>query len=187
VDHARIYDLPDEPPPVLISGFGAKSIGLAARVGDGFVTTQPDEEAVQSFRREADDGGRKLVAGATKVCWDESEKRARATAHRLWPNEALGGELAQILPTPEHFEQASELVTEQMVADIVPCGPDVERQIASLERYRQAGFDELYVQQIGRPDEDFFDLYAREVLPRFHGEDGQTPADQGHRHIHAHA
>ena len=37
IDYARIYDLPDEPPPVLVSGFGPKATSLAARVADGFV------------------------------------------------------------------------------------------------------------------------------------------------------
>src|SRR3954466_1530727 len=35
VENARVYDLPPSPPPVLVSGFGAKSISVAARVGDG--------------------------------------------------------------------------------------------------------------------------------------------------------
>src|SRR3954464_9269920 len=35
VSHARVYDLPEEPPPVLISGFGPSATKLAARVGDG--------------------------------------------------------------------------------------------------------------------------------------------------------
>ena len=178
LDHARIYDLPKEPPPILVSGFGGKSIELAARVGDGFVTTKPDRDAVEHFRSSAPSGENKLVAAGTKVCWDEDEAKARVTAHRLWPNESLGGELAQILPTPAHFEQACELVTEEMVADVVPCGPDLERHIASLERFRDAGFDELYVQQIGTADERFFETFAREVLPRFHGEqNGRVAAE----------
>lgn len=31
--------------------------------------------------------------------------------HRLWPNEYLPGDLAQTLPSPAHFKQASPLVT----------------------------------------------------------------------------
>src|SRR5919112_3953944 len=34
VQNARIYDLPDTPPPILVSGFGPKAIELAARIGD---------------------------------------------------------------------------------------------------------------------------------------------------------
>jgi G6PDH family F420-dependent oxidoreductase len=170
VDHARIYDLPEQAPPIIVSGFGPQSIALAARIGDGYATTKPDGEAVESFRRQAADGGSKLVAGGTKVCWGEDEKRARATAYRLWPNEGLGGELAQILPTPAHFEQACELVTEDAVAESVPCGPDLDPHIEMFERFADAGFDELYVQQIGRADERFFERYASEVLPRFNGD-----------------
>jgi G6PDH family F420-dependent oxidoreductase len=168
VDHARIYDLPEQPPPIIVSGFGPQSIALAAAIGDGFATTKPDRDAVERFRCDSAGGGSKLVAGGTKVCWGEDAAACRRTAHRLWPNEGLPGELAQILPTPAHFQQACELVTEEMVAEEVPCGPDLERQIESFERYAEAGFDELYVQQIGGADDDFFEVYANEVLPRFH-------------------
>jgi hypothetical protein len=103
------------------------------------------------------------------VCWDEDEQRARETAHRLWPNEALPGELAQILPTPRHFEQAAELVTEAMVAEQVTCGPDLDRHLEALTAYEEAGFDELYVNQIGPEQEGFFAAYRDHILPRFHG------------------
>jgi hypothetical protein len=89
------------------------------------------------------------------------------TAHRLWPNEGLPGELAQVLPTPAHFEQASSLVTEEMVAETVPCGPDLDRHVESLEQFAEAGVDELFVQQIGPRQAEFFEVYAREVVPRF--------------------
>jgi G6PDH family F420-dependent oxidoreductase len=169
VENARIYDLPERLPPVIISGFGPKSTALAARIGDGFCTTSPDRGAVESFRAAA--GTRKPVLGGMKVCWDEREDRARARAHRLWPSEALPGELAQVLPTPAHFEQACSLVTEEMVAERVPCGPELERHVRAIERYAEAGFDEIYIGQIGDRHEDFFELYAREILPRFHEAD----------------
>jgi hypothetical protein len=90
---------------------------------------------------------------------------ARRTAHRLWPNEALPGELAQVLPTPAHFEQACELVTPEQL--VTPVGPDLERHVASLQEYADAGVDELFVQQIGPEQDAFFGEWASEVLPRF--------------------
>jgi G6PDH family F420-dependent oxidoreductase len=181
VEHARIYDLPEQTPPILISAFGEKSTELAARIGDGLCTVSPEKDAVEKFRSEA---GREnvLVAGAMKVCWDEDEQRARRTAHRLWPNDALGGELAQILPTPAHFEQAAELVTEEMVADAIPCGPDLEPHLEKIREYEDAGFDELYIQQVGGRQEQLFGLYAEHVLPLFRGE-----RDSGGAKAHAHA
>ncbi len=56
-----------------------------------------------------------------------------------------------------------------MVAESVPCGPHLERHVEVIESYADAGFHELYIQQIGGGDERFFETYAREVLPRFRG------------------
>jgi G6PDH family F420-dependent oxidoreductase len=164
VSHARIYDLPASPPPIVVSGFGPKAIDLAARIGDGFCTVGPDADAVQRFRSGARDGT--VVQGGLKVCWGEDEREAVRTVHRLWPNEELPGELAQVLPTPEHFMQASSLVTEEMIAESLPCGPDVDQHLEAIKAYAEAGFDELYVNQIG-PDQDaFFAAYRDQVLPR---------------------
>ncbi len=165
VENARIYTLPDELPPIYISGFGPKAIDLAARIGDGFCMVSPDADAVQRFR--SGGGGEKTVQAGAKVCWGEDEATCRATAHRVWPNESLPGELPQILPTPAHFEQAVELVTQDMVAEGVPCGPDLDRHAEHLQQYADAGIDEVYVQQIGTGHEDFFAAYQRDVLPRF--------------------
>ena len=165
VENARIYTLPDTPPDVLVSGFGPKAIDLAGRIGDGFCSVAPDKDAVERFR--AAGGGGKLVQGGTKVCWGPDEQACVKTVHRLWPNEGLGGELAQILPQPAHFEQARALVTEEMIAESVPCGPDVERIVAAFQAFADAGFDELYVQQIGDRQDEFFTLLKEEILPRF--------------------
>ena len=167
VENARIYDLPEQLPAILISGFGPKSTELAARIGDGFCTVSPEKEAVEQVR---DQGGQdKLIAGGMKVCWDEDEQRARETAYRLWPNEGLPGELAQILPMPAHFEQASELVTEDQIAEEVPCGPDLDAHLAKIGEFEDAGFDELYVSQVGDGHERMFELYSQEILPRYNG------------------
>lgn len=102
-----------------------------------------------------------------KVCYDADEGNARAIAHRLWPDDALSGELAQILPTPAHFEQACETVDEQMVAERIPCGPDIGAHVELLERYEEAGFDEVYVQQVGPDLDGFFDVYKTDILARY--------------------
>ena len=157
-----IYDLPDAPPPILVSGFGPKAIDVAARIGDGFVTTSPDADGIGQYRA---GGGTGPVHAGTKVCFMADADEARRTVHRLWPNEALPGELAQILPTPSHFEQACELVTPDMLS--TPVGPDIDEHVAALQAFADAGVDELYVSQIG-PDQDaFFERWAPAVLPRF--------------------
>ena len=162
VENARVYDLPDEPPPVLISGFGPKAIALAAELGDGFVTTQPDKDAIEQYRSA---GGKGPIHAGAKVCFMDSEEKAQETMLRLWPNEGLPGELAQVLPTPSHFEQACELVTAEHLSS--PLGPDLDAHAAALREYADAGADELFVQQVG-PDQDaFFTTWAETILPQF--------------------
>ena len=163
VENAHLYTRPQAPIPVIVSAFGPQAIALAARIGDGFCTVTPDGAGVSAFR--AGGGGDKPCHGALKACWAEDEAAARATAHRLWGNESLPGELAQILPTPPHFAQAMSLVTEEMVAESVPCGPDVARHAEAMRAYLDAGFDEVYVQQIGPDQEGFFRFWERELAP----------------------
>ena len=164
VDRARIYSLPDELPPVLISAFHAEAIELAARIGEGFVTTTPDAEGRERYREL---GGIGPTQGAFKCCYGPDKDEAIATAHRLWANESLPGTLAQILPQPADFEAASELVKPEMVAESVPCGPDPDEHIAKVQEYVDAGFDEIYVGHIGPCHDRFVEFYAREVLPHF--------------------
>jgi len=164
VDNARIYTLPDQPPPVYVSAFGPKAVELAGRVGDGFVCTSPSRELVEGFRKAGGEG--KPTQGGVKVCWGRDRDACVRTVHRLWPNQGLPGELAQILPTPRHFEQATQIVTEQMMSESTVCGDDVDEHVQNLQDYVDAGFSEVYVNQIGPDQDGFFTFYRDEVLPR---------------------
>jgi hypothetical protein len=53
-----------------------------------------------------------------------------------------------------------------MLGESITCGPDVERHVRTLQAYADAGFDELYVNQIGPDQDDFFAAYGETVLPR---------------------
>jgi G6PDH family F420-dependent oxidoreductase len=165
VENARLYSLPEQAPGIYVSGFGPKAIDLAGRIGDGYCSVKPDAGMVERFR--AAGGAGKPVQGGTKVCWGPDRDECIRTVRRLWPNEALEGELAQVLPTPAHFEQATALVTDDLVADALPCGPDVDAIAAAFQAFADAGYDELYVQQIGDRQEGFFDLLRDEIVPRF--------------------
>ncbi|HEU4322712.1 MAG TPA: TIGR03557 family F420-dependent LLM class oxidoreductase [Roseiflexaceae bacterium] len=164
VENARLYTLPPEPPPVMVAASGPKAAEAAGRIGDGLINTAPDAEVVQTFQQ-AGGAGKPRYAQVT-VCWASSEAEARRTAHEIWPNAGLKGELSQELPTPAHFEQAAKLVTEEALAQEVVCGPDAERHVAEIQKYLDAGYDHVYVHQIGPDQEGFFECYRRHVLPR---------------------
>jgi len=164
VDRARIYSLPEEPVQVLASAFGPKATESVAGYADGYINVVPDADLLQAYR---DAGGAGPAQGGMKVCWGADEAACLKTVHELWPNEALGGELAQVLPMPAHYEAACEPVTEEMLAEAVPCGPDPEKHAAAIKAFFDAGYDEVYVNQIGDDQEGFLRFMAEEIAPRF--------------------
>jgi G6PDH family F420-dependent oxidoreductase len=163
VDNARLYTRPELPPQVYVSGFGPAATKLAARIGDGYITTMPDTELLGLFRSES--GGKPAQAGV-KVAWAPTQDEGVAHAHRLWANSGLPGELSQVLPSPRHFEQASQLVTEEMIGESMSAGPDLEKHLEALQEYADAGFEELYVGNIGPHTLDMIEVFGKELLPR---------------------
>jgi G6PDH family F420-dependent oxidoreductase len=164
VENARIYSLPDELPPIHVSAFGPKAVEMAIRAGDGFMTVGPEKELLEQYKG---GGGPGTSHTALKVCVGKDKEHCIDEAFRLWPNEGLPGELPQILPTVRHFEQATELVTRDMIAESTPCGPDAGPVIEAIQEHVDAGFDEVYVGQIGEEWPVFYDLMQNEVLPHF--------------------
>ncbi len=107
-----------------------------------------------------------VAMAGVKVCWGPDERTAAEQAHHLWRSSGVPGELSQELGMPAHFDQASELVTIDAVADKVACGPDPERHVAAIKPYLEAGFDEVHVNQMGDVDEGFFTFLRDEVETR---------------------
>jgi G6PDH family F420-dependent oxidoreductase len=163
VEHAKIYTRPDEPPPVYVSAFGPKAVDVAGRIGDGYIGVMPEADLVEAFRDAG--GGSKPALGGFKVCVADDDDSAVEIAHRLWPNMCVPGELGQVLPSPLHFEQASQLVTPEMVAEAAVCGPDADRHVKGAQAYLDAGYDEVYVANIGPNQDAFMSLWRDEVLP----------------------
>jgi coenzyme F420-dependent glucose-6-phosphate dehydrogenase len=163
VQNARLYSLPDEPPPLLVAVAGKRSVDLAARLADGIVGTSPVAESVERFREGA--GEDKPAYGQLHVCWAEDEATARRTALGRWPNGGTSGSYFLELPLPAHFEEAAETIDEEDIAANVVCGPDPEKHLAAIREFLDAGYDHLYVHQVGDDQEGFFDFYEREVIP----------------------
>jgi coenzyme F420-dependent glucose-6-phosphate dehydrogenase len=165
VEHARIYTLPEEPPPIMIAAKGTEAARAAGELGDGFINTAPDAEPIKTF--EAAGGRGKPKYGQLTVCWAATEAEAKETAHRVWPNGGLKGPLSTELALPSHFEEAAQMVSPDDVAKDVVCGPDAQRHIEQIQAYVDAGYSHVYVHQVGPDQEGFFRFYQREVLPGF--------------------
>jgi len=171
VENARLHTVPDDPPPIHVAAGGPQAADAASRIGDGLISTAPKGDLVERFSNGGDgkwNGTRDRPAyGQVTVCWAPSEREARRTAHEQWRQTALPGELGQVLPTPAHFEQATEMIDVDDVASTVTCGPDPDDHIEMIDEYVEAGYDSVSVHQVGPDLGPAIEFYEESVLPSF--------------------
>lgn len=163
VENARIYTLPEEPPPIIMAAGGPAAATLAGATADGLWTVAPETELIEKF---TEAGGSGPKYGQVTVCWASDEDAAKKTAYEWWPNAGIGGELSQELPLPRHFEQAAKLVAPEDLAEKLPLGPDPDRHVEAIKAFVDAGYDHVYIHQIGPDQDGFFDFFTRELAPR---------------------
>jgi G6PDH family F420-dependent oxidoreductase len=173
VDNARIYSLPDPLPPIYIAASGQKSAEMAGKLGDGLISTGPDKEIVQTFKGEGNNGPR---VAQLSVCYAATIDEAMQIAHKAWPIAAFKGSFQMELAIPMHFEEAAANVTPDQVAESVICGPDPRPVLEKLDAYVEAGFDQIYVHQVGRQQEQFFGFARDEIMPAFGEKYGEVRA-----------
>jgi len=84
-----------------------------------------------------------------------------------WPQVGVQGEVSQELPLPRMFESAAKVVKPDDIKEAVPCGPDVERHAEHIRSYIDAGYDHVYLHQVGPEQEAFLRFAREELLPMF--------------------
>lgn len=164
VEDARIYSLPDEIPEVYMAASGSISAGIAGEIADGFISTAPKKEIVTAFENAGGQGKPKY--GQMTVCVAQSEQEALDTAMKWWPNSAIPGQFSQEARVPAYFQEVSKLVTPETVKQQYILGQNPEQHLQEIRKYAEAGFDHIYVHQIGPDQQRFFRFYEKEILPR---------------------
>lgn len=161
VEDARLYTLPKQLPPIMVAASGPTSAEMAGRIGDGLINTKPDAEVIKKFR--AAGGKGKPCYGQMTVCWAETRQKAIDTAYKIWPNSGLKGDLNTELRTVKHFEQVTAMVTKEDIAKAMPVGPDPQPYIEEIQKFADAGFDHIYIHQVGPDQAGFFRFFEREL------------------------
>jgi G6PDH family F420-dependent oxidoreductase len=162
VERARLYDLPDAPVPVGIAVSGPDSVTIAAQHGDAMIATQPELSLTECFAQQG--GADKPVYGQVALCYGADEGAARARARRLWRWAAAGWYVMSGLPEPRSFDASSEHLTEDDIADLVPCGPDLDQHVKAVRQWIDAGFTHISLVQVGGGQQVEFAKWAQSQL-----------------------
>jgi coenzyme F420-dependent glucose-6-phosphate dehydrogenase len=162
VDRACLYTVPETSPPIAVAASSPAAARLAGRAGDALISTAPEAEIVEAFREA---GGEGPVYGQLTVCYGPDEAKAKDEALEWWPNTSVPGEVGLELAEPQHFEEVAELITTEQVGEKVVCGPDPDAILEKVEMFTAAGFDQVFLHQVGPRQEEFLAFAKAELLP----------------------
>ncbi len=159
VQSAKLFDRPEE--PVQIGMSGRASGETAGQGGDFVIAVEPNAELVRMFH-EAGGAGKPGVA-QIPVCWGPDEAECRALAREQFRWAAGGWKVQAELPNPVNFDAYSQFVTEDDVAELVPCGPSVDGIAEGVRQFSEAGFERVALVQIGDRQREFCDFFEGEL------------------------
>ncbi|MEU3370542.1 LLM class F420-dependent oxidoreductase [Streptomyces sp. NPDC006660] len=162
VSNARLWDIPDELPPIGVAVSGERSCALAGRLADLVIATEPKKKLIDAFDRHGGQG--KPRVGQLPVCFDTDRDAAIARAHDQFRWAMGGWPVNSELPGPSGFAGATSFVTRDDVADAIPCGDDVSAFVEAVRPYVEAGFTEVALVQVGGDHQRPFIEWAEQKL-----------------------
>jgi coenzyme F420-dependent glucose-6-phosphate dehydrogenase len=160
VEQLKLYDAPEQAPPLVIAGAAPNAAELAGRLGDGYMNTTADAEMVKAFKQA---GGSGPLYGKVTGCFAPDEQTAKRVARERSPNTAMGGSLSQELALPRDFEAVAELVREDDLEDALVLGNDPAVWRAKIDEYEQAGFTHVCLHDVGEDQQGFIE-FARQFV-----------------------
>jgi len=164
VESALLWDKPDERVPIGVAVSGPRSCRLAGEKADIMVATEPKPELGELF--DAAGGAGKPRVGQIAIAYDTDRDAAVRRAHEQFRWFGLGWKVNADLPGPSSFEGATQFVTADQIAELLPCGPDVDEHVAKIKPFIDAGFTEVALVQIGADHQEPFIRWAQqELLP----------------------
>jgi probable non-F420 flavinoid oxidoreductase len=180
VDRARVWSLPEEPPPLIGAAVTPATARRHADWADGLVTVNQPVEVLRSVVGEyRDAGGRGPLALQVHLAWGDDDEAAFGVAHDQWRSNLLPPSLCWDLETPEQFDAVGELARPERVREAVVVDHDAERLADRIAERVTCGFDQVYLHHVGKEQDAFLEVAAATLLPRLReafGAPGRTTA-----------
>ena len=167
VDRARLWTLPERPPPLIGAAVSPETARWCGEWADGLVTiNQPRatlERVIAAFREGGGEG--KPIRLQVHLAWAPTDTEALAIAHDQWRTNVFAPPLCWDLHTVEQFDEAAKHVRPEDVRASVLVSSDTGRHVAWLQELAELGFDLIALHHVGRELSPFIAAFAERVLP----------------------
>jgi len=172
VESAKLYTLPDSPPPIYVATSGPIMAARTGKLTDGIITVGAADEKVKMLMERFDKGAREAGKDPSKmakiiqvkVSYAPTDQEAIDSAVKDWPNGGMNFPKADIR-TPEDFEAMSKLVRPENFKNRVLTTSDLDKHTEYIQHWIDLGFQEIHVHNVNRSQEAFIDAYGKHVLP----------------------
>jgi coenzyme F420-dependent glucose-6-phosphate dehydrogenase len=163
---ARVWSLPDVPPPLLATAVTPETAAWAATWAEGIATVAQAPEALTALLDAyTGAGGHGPRVLQVHVSFAPTDAEAYALAHDQWRNGLVSPPLAWDLEQPEDFDARTENPDEDELREAVLVAHDpldLARRIADLVRL---GFDRVYIHHVGRDQRGYLAAAGDSILP----------------------
>ena len=164
VDRARLWTLPETPPPLLCAAVSEPTARWAGEWADGLATVNAPVETLErlwdAFGRE----GRRVLQ--VHVSWAPTQAEAEGIAFDQWRTNVFDPPVCWDLDTPEAFDAAAAVVRPEDLVGKVLISSDLEQHVAWLQEFAELGFDDIALHHVGQDLDPFIDAFGEHVLPR---------------------
>ena len=172
LESAKLYTLPDPPPPIYVATSGPVNAEKTGATCDGIITVGAADEKIKMllgrFEKGAQGAGKDPAKMARilqlHVSWADSDQAALDQAVKEWPNGGMNFP-KQDIRNPEDFAAMANLVRPENFKGRVLSSADLNVHLQQIQHYADLGFNEIYVHNVGRNQEAFIEAYGREVIP----------------------
>lgn len=163
----RLYTLPEVPPGLMIATSGPYLCAKAASLANTWLTVWASREKLQKLMgkfRESSGSVRKIARLQVHVSWDVTTEKALNAAMQEWPNGGLNFPKGDIR-FPEVLAEMAKTVRPENFDNRVIITSSPAGILAMLQESAALGFDEVYIHNCGRNQNEFLRMCSEELIP----------------------
>ena len=172
VESARIYTMPETPPPIVIATSGPINAQKTGKFVDGILTVGAADEKLKMLMDRFEKGAREAGKDPAKmirilqvkVSYAATTEAAVEQAVKEWPNGGMSFPKGDIR-NPEDFEAMAKNVEAKHFKNRVLMSADIDEHITAIQHYIDLGFQEIYIHNVGRNQDEFLNIYGKKVVP----------------------